>query len=177
MLILSHGEGGASVLSNSKLKPLLTLGFIFIFLTTLRLLWVAYHYPPEQPLAHEGVLDLQDYDLNDDQTITLNGEWAFFPNTFISPELANGNVSNMGKTLLPVPFEGKKNVTYQFGTYRLRILLDGNQGDVRTFGIRLPSAKTASALFINGRLKARSGTVADNPHEHKGEDIPSTFFF
>lgn len=172
-----HGEGGASVLSNFKLKPLLTLGFIFIFLTTLRLLWVAYHYPPKQPLAHDGVLDLQDYDLSNDQTITLNGEWAFIPNTFISPDLTNGNVSNMEKTLLRVPFEGEKNVTYQFGTYRLRILLDGNQGDVRTFGIRLPSAKTASALFINGRLKARSGTVADNPHEHKGEDIPSTVFF
>lgn len=160
-----------------KMRHLLALGVIFLILTSLRLLWLGYHYPADQPLAHDGILDLRTYELKNDKTITLNGEWSFYPNTFIDPAATQEDLRNSKRSVLPVPSKGDEEEDYRFGTYWLRILIDEEQPKGNTYGISIPSAKTASTLFINGKLKAKSGEVADSIEEHIGKDMPYTAFF
>lgn len=158
---------------NQKFKPILMICITFLILTSLRLIWLVYHAPPEQPLAHHGVLDLRSYELKDDKTITLNGEWQFIPEVLVDPSSTMRNVSNVKSEWSLVP--NKKNVPYTFGSYHLRVLLKPDQK--QTYGIRIPTAKTASKLFVNGQLVNQSGRVANNKESHKGLDMPYTAFF
>ncbi|WP_048601377.1 ATP-binding protein [Rubeoparvulum massiliense] len=162
------------------LKPIAVIVLVFLILTAFRLLWLSYHFPPDQPFAERGILDLRGYELKEDQTITLNGEWEFIPGTFAEPHLVEPNFEEEGVfpssiQWISVPTSNSAALPYQFGTYRLRILL--NHDEDQTYGLRLATAKTASKLFINGNLLAQSGEVGEKRGEHRGEDIPYTVYF
>lgn len=146
------------------------LFFLFLVLMSFRVLWLFYHFPSEQPLVHDGILDLSMYELKDNQTIQLDGEWEFSPGHL----LKNDELKNAEWTKLSIP---SKNTEDKYGTYRLKIVLNENQNKDKTYGIRIPSVKTASALFINGELKGESGKVANNLNDHIGKDEPYTAYF
>ncbi|MBO1005716.1 hybrid sensor histidine kinase/response regulator [Pseudogracilibacillus auburnensis] len=160
-----------------KWKHVYVIIFILVFLTAFRLLWLVYHFPPEQPPVSDGVLDLRGYELHEKRTITLDGEWSFYPENFIDPQLTEKAFSNIPWKKVIVPSSDSSMTPVRFGTYRLRILLDEIQMTGHQFGIRIPSTKTASALYINGILEAESGNVADNNWQHKGKDIPNSVYF
>ncbi len=138
-----------------------------------RLLWLAYHFPSDQPLAHNGILDLRTYELKDDKTMMLNGEWKFSEG-HLPREHEQENVE---WETIAVPTTSEDNRKADYGTYRLKILLNEKDYKERTYGLRIPSVKTASALFIDGELKGKSGEVADHPTQHIGKDIPYTVYF
>ncbi len=161
--------------SNKKYKHILIIIGIFLFLTGFRLVWLTIHMAPEQPNAQQGVLDLRNYELPEDQSITLDGEWAFFPKKLIDP--LQGESQSSDDIHVSVPTSQENILDAPYGTYRLRILLNDDQvNDGGEYAIRLPSAKTASALFANGKLIGTSGEVGETKHEHQGEDTPYTAF-
>lgn len=158
---------------NYKWKSVLVLILLFLVLLGFRLLWLAYHFPSDQPLAHNGALDLRAYELKDDKTITLNGEWKFSEGHF--PR--NNELQNVEWKTLDVPTSSADDIIAKYGTYRLKIMLNEKDQKERTYGFQIPSVKTASALFIDGEQKGKSGVVADNPTQHIGKDTPYTVYF
>lgn len=69
----------------SKKKIFFILGTFLLLLTALRVGWMFYYQPIEQPAAENGVIDLRDWDFNNNDVVTLDGEWKFIPNDLSAP--------------------------------------------------------------------------------------------
>ncbi|MCJ8008825.1 ATP-binding protein [Lederbergia wuyishanensis] len=152
----------------NKTKSILILIAILVSLTSFRLIWLFYHTPSEQPVAQHGLLDLREYDLNDKQTVTLNGEWNFLPEILL--ENPHQDHSTIEENIINIS-EGV-NPSYRFGTFYLKVLIDESTDLEQLFSISIPSANTASALYINGHLKDQSGKVAADEYNHIGKGNP-----
>jgi len=157
----------------------LTIILIFIVLTILRLLWLSYFLPSSnQPVAHEGIFDIRDLQLPDDEVLQLNGEWLYYPD-LVDPLTINDSTlaysSSINSQTIPIKDAGKAAQSY--GTYRLKILLNNNAAADNRYAIRIPAVSTASALYINGKLVGQSGKVASDSQNHKGQAAPYTVYF
>jgi len=170
-LIIANNE---RLTKKNKTKSVLVLFAILGFLTILRLIWFFYHAPSEQPMAQDGLLDLRGYDLQDVQTVTLDGEWTFYAERLVEDpqelHVLEGNHTEMsGGT--------DQDSSYKFGTYYLKVLIDENTDLTDLFSISIPSTKTASVLFVNGHLKDQSGDVAADAEHHSGKGSPYVVSF
>jgi len=169
-------------------KPLLTIAVFIAIMTAVRLGWNDYLNTldyPDPPAAKDGVLDLRGFAFNPRQTLTLNGEWEFYPDTLLdAAALANHpDAPPAEPVLLPVPgswnaaWDGAGNgppqpSAFRYGTYRLRILLDPDAA--AEFGIRLSRAGNASAVYVNGQRAGSSGEPAAEAERHEAENVPYT---
>ncbi|OZI13520.1 histidine kinase [Bacillaceae bacterium SAS-127] len=151
-----------------NIKKLLFVFITLLVLTGIRMIWIAYQMGPEQPVAHQGVLDLRDYELSDGETLILDGEWAFFPEVLWTPQLEE--LPQEQRIIVPVPKKENEDVPYPFGTYRLKILLPPDIE--RVYGIRVQSSEMVSKLFINGRQIVDTGQAT-----HQGQVLPYTALF
>lgn len=156
--------------NENKTKSIFLLIAILVSLTSFRLVWFFYHAPSEQPVAHEGVLDLREYKLTDEQTVNLDGEWIFLPEELLenSQQIKNSTKEN----IIPISKSDEQDVSYKFGTYYLKILLNESTDLNELFSVSIPSANTATALFVNGHLKDQSGKVASEQNVHIGKGNP-----
>ena len=109
------------------------------------------------PIAKKGVIDLRNNDFDKENYFTLDGEWEFYPNEFISN---TDNISSSPK-YIKVPFawnsQPKSYVSYpkfSYGSYRLKILL-GNKSEFPT--LRLQFISSAYRIFCNGKEYQNSG--------------------
>ncbi|NYV67361.1 response regulator [Bacillus sp. Gen3] len=163
-----------------KYKWALIIVIFLISITAIRLLWIGFLTRldfPENPSANHGILDLRGWKFSDRKTLQLNGEWEFFPNTFITTK---EQAEKRKKVYLHVPqkwdalFENDKKNSLHYGTYRLRILLDEHKQD---FGFRVSELNNASAIYVNGHLIGKTGQPANTLEDHKGKNIPYSVSF
>ncbi len=168
------------MLKNLKnIKWTLTIIIFLILITTIRLLWMSFLTKldyPQQPVASNGVLDLRGIEFNSKQTLQLNGEWEFYPSLFLSPD---EQTSEQNRYHQMIPGNWNKimeNKPFNYGTYRLRILVDEEQVN-QSFGLKINKINNASALYINGQQVGKSGNVASNEKYHSGSNIPYTVSF
>src|SRR5699024_12280202 len=59
---------------------------------------------------------------------------------------------------------------YGYGSYHLRILVDAEKET--TFSIRVPSVRSASALYANGLLVGNSGEVGKRAEDSRAWNVP-----
>ena len=157
-------------------KWVLIIILFIISITIIRLSWIGFLTQLDYqqiPSIKQGVLDLRGWKYSDHQTLPLNGEWEFYPSTFLS---SKDQINMKKENHLIVPNNWKtvfeEDQLYQYGTYRLRILIDNK--DVDTFGIRINKLNNASAIYVNGQKIGRSGKVSTTEEQHKGSNIPYT---
>lgn len=167
-------------LKTKKKKWALIILIFLMSITAIRLIWMnfltTFEYP-QSPSAEQGTLDLRGVELSDNQTLLLNGEWEFYPSTFISPEVfeENNDLVEDKKVDLHVPnnwnesFDSQDEHSFRYGTYRLRILLDH---DEELFGLRINEIRNASAVFVNGQLVGSEGQTATELEHHQAHNIP-----
>lgn len=138
-------------------------GVFLLLLTSLRLLWVNHYLTSDYPYAEGGIIDLRGVELPDDKGITLNGEWAFFSGQLIEPKSLTKQLSDAKQQWITVPGDWgeivseDENLSYGYGTYRLRVLLD-EQSNLYTLNFK--EIKSNAAVFINGERVAEMGRVA-----------------
>ncbi|MFJ7951497.1 ATP-binding protein [Lysinibacillus sp. NPDC096418] len=159
---------------------ILIIGLIFFTLTILRILWLAYFLPmDEQPYAQDGVWDMGNQALQDDQIFYLNGEWLYYPGALLDGKenITDEDWSSTEGKILTVPFNEKNPITQKYGTYRLKILLNENGTYDQNYAVHIPAIQTASALYVNGKLLGQSGHVGTNADAHKGQAAPYTVYF
>ena len=165
----------------------ITITFLSV-LTAFRFVWLHFYTTPDHPHAYQGKLDLRNWNQLVDNSITLDGEWEFHPNLFLMEEAADTSliVAEGGTKFAQVPGdwnaggwnsseETDTRSTYGFGSYRLRIQVDPDQGD--RYGIRIPSIHSSSELYINGKLLKRSGQPAKDKQSYIPLNVPYTAYF
>lgn len=127
------------------------------------------HKPLDHPQVKDGLINLEGWQFTNKQTIALNGDWEFYPNQFLKP-----NVDDYEEPeLIAVPGNWNQSVmddesmsAQGFGTYRLQIILPHDLD--QQYGIYVQDIATASKVYINGKLLAKSGNPAKLATDHKG---------
>lgn len=114
------------------------------------------------PEAHQGVLDLKQWDFEKQGLVSLKGEWAFYWQRLYTP----ADFKDSSKTptnYLTVPGYWNNGTTgfpgVGYGTYRLHVKVSGNE-KFEEFGINVPDAGTAYKLWINGEVISTNGIVS-----------------
>ncbi|MFF2014474.1 ATP-binding protein [Paenibacillus sp. NPDC058177] len=154
------------MISKANLHTLKKHGLILLLtlalLSGLRLVWYAVQAPSKAPQAVNGVLDMRGWNFEGSKSITLNGEWEFYPDKLLTD----------GKGELPEPtryvkvpgdwrsgFSDTKANSYGIGTYRLRILVDQPLNQPYSLWIR--KIENSSAIFINGEQQSAFGVFSE----------------
>jgi len=164
-----------------KAYRLVILVTLFIaFLTAGRILWIHHFQSSEQPYVIHGQLDLRSWNAAQGQTITLDGQWEFYPNLLIESGIKEEiNIAHPHYIKVPGHWNDslKEAVStpYGYGSYRLQILV--NPDHQYTYSIRVPSVRSSSSLFVNGRNIAGSGKPAAQEQDYVAENLPYTASF
>lgn len=145
-----------------------------VLLITSRLGWLYFFSAKDSPKVVNGTIDLTNVEFNSKEIISLDGEWEFYPNSFIIDE----QYSPSERKLLTVPGEwndftnNEKQPAYSYGSYRLLLKLPPNKKE--HYSIRVPSVRSSSQLFINGDLIKQSGQPAKTKQNYIPENKPYT---
>lgn len=162
------------MLSNNKLskrKILLIVCTFFLLLTSFRLLWMFYHQKPEQPVVKRGVLDLRTWQPSENETISLDGDWVFYPNTLLNPDIPNKHhqyitVPDSWENSLP------QKTPYGFGTYQLRI--DLPKKEKQLYSLYFKEIAASSEVYVNGESIYKAGQPGESKSAYTGHLQPFT---
>lgn len=127
-----------------------------------------------------GVLDLQNWQPEQDGALSLSGEWAFYWQRFLSAgEFAADSPDP--DLLAAVPGEwNKERIGEQklpgrgYGTYRLQVV-HAPQG--KPLAMRIPTYSTAYELYVDDRLLSSNGKVGTSPESYSPEYLPEVVEF
>lgn len=160
-------------------KIFFIVGVFLAILTLLRLAWFQLFASSNQPIASQGVLDLRGWDELAEHSVSLQGEWEFYPNSFLLENTHEDAHQKQDTQYIQVPgswnvSDGEKDA-YGYGTYRLRIFFDSQiKGH---YALHIPRINSAYEIFINGERVAYSGKVGEDREEYEPEDRSFTFPF
>ncbi|WP_028551678.1 ATP-binding protein [Paenibacillus sp. UNC451MF] len=163
-------------MKNNKTKTLIIVVVFLIILTGIRLLWNSINAIPEHPEAIQGVLDLRDWDFKTKPIMTLDGQWEFFPYTFLQSDSNRIAAASGQSSYLQVPghwlsaFSSDPSASYYYGTYRLRILI--NDASKLTYAVRVANIQSASKLYVNGQLLEAVGQIGELEEHYAFRNIP-----
>lgn len=121
------------------------------------------------PVAKNGVIDLRNWDFQNDGMTKLNGEWEFYKNELLEPE--DFNNTHLKKTYASIPgaLGGAG-----YGTYRLKILIDS---DDYLYSVKIDYVQNAYKLWANNREVVSVGEVGKNKNEMKPQMLPKAGSF
>lgn len=146
----------------SLTKILLFILLSLSILTLFRVTWESFYTPPEDYLAENGSVVLNNANLDDDTIIRLNGEWGFTPGVLLDPKSPSAPDS-----LIEVPSNWSNHLnldeekeTFGYGTYQLKVKLPNRE--LSSYGIRFERISTAAKVFVNGKLVNESDPIATN---------------
>jgi class 3 adenylate cyclase len=119
------------------------------------------------PIAKKGIFDLRKNIIGVHDGIPLNGEWIFSWQNF--DQLSQENIAGDSEQIVNLPsswktYKNKSGINYSregFGTYRLKILLPPNALNEQ-LSIRVPEIASAYKMFINNKLVAEQGQIAED---------------
>jgi signal transduction histidine kinase len=140
----------------------LYLVVILLFTATLNLSAV------NVPVAEKGVLDLREYDRNQDFMLNLNGEWEFYWKKMLRPyDFQNNAVKPEFYGKVPsywTDYSRTANTEkYGYATYRLTVLLP--HGLEKSLGIDLPVFDSSYDIYINGEYLGGNGVPGKTAEE------------
>ena len=129
----------------------------------------------EQPLAENGILDLQQYDIRNNGPVKLSGKWEFYWQKFLTSEqIIQNNLKPDCFIKVPVSWNGCK-VKEQilesngFATYRLKVLTKNFNGKL---AFKLPTQGLAYSLYIDDTLITTVGKIGKSKDTYSPEYLP-----
>lgn len=155
-----------------KTKTILAACLFILVLTGCRFIWFYHYNSSDHPEAEQGILDLRNWDGLERETISLDGEWKFYPEALLIP----GSKTDKKDDFISVPgnwkdsFSESQNNGYGYGTYYLKILVPKDID--LNYEIRALSIRTAAKLFVNGQETAVRGVPSDSSETHQGDPVP-----
>ncbi|MGE7615526.1 ATP-binding protein [Paenibacillus sp. NPDC101420] len=160
---------------------ILLLVFILVVLTGFRILWMETFQYPKQASIHNGQFDLRNWNAEDGSIHLLDGEWEFYPSQWLIDGNRQQLLGDNAPRHIQVPggwsevLHADKPSPYGYGSYRLLLYVDPAKH--LNYSIRVPSVRTASELYVNGRLLTKSGQVATTKDEYISKDLPYSTTF
>lgn len=165
----------------NKKEIILIVSLFVLLLTGLRIFWLDILNNTNQPYAVKGQIDLREWNFNDNHSITLDGEWEFYPYTWLVNEKPSNEATGKNLTYIHVPegwdssLQEGKVTPYGYGSYRLKVLV--NPSDNSTYSIRVPSVRSSSEIYVNGRQLSKSGKIGENADTTIAKNIPYSASF
>lgn len=162
------------ILNKTTLKNIFIILAFLAVLLSIRWAWLTHYATPEHPPAVQGVIDLRGWDIEQSPSITLDGEWEFYPSTFLShgeltPEMANASNYIQVPSDWRAGFPEAKDSSYGYGTYRLRILVD--QPLYEPYTLWIQEIQAASKVQINGKDIPVFGTLGENKESYSPKEV------
>jgi sensor histidine kinase YesM len=144
----------------------------------LRIGWFFHFNSSEHHTAIKGIVDLRDETFSDKATVSLNGEWEFYPSTFIIDD--SPSVSTVSQ-YIQVPGNWKKEMepltgnALGYGSYKLKILLPEQDNSI--YGIQLNGFGAFASIYVNGVLLNKVNTADIQPVKKIKKQGPMTSIF
>lgn len=152
-------------------NPFVQLFFFILLLLGGRSIWYLHYSPPEHPYAVRGIIDMRGWDFEQSPIIPLNGEWAFYPDQFVAFAGLQAGIPSPSR-YIQSPGDWReawdstsKADSYGYGTYHLRILVDGTAS--QPYGFAFDNVQTSSRVEINGDQVALFGKPSDQRHNYE----------
>ena len=130
-------------------------------------------YKTEKYIAQQGELALQAINFSEAQPIALDGEWAFYWQQTIAP---NVEENIQPDTFINIPGLWNKGAItehrydrFGYASLKLNITLPL---DTQHYLLRIPSLPSAYTLWANGKLVAQNGTFATNKQDEQAWTSP-----
>ena len=160
--------------SRNTWHKIILIFLFFLVLISFRFLWIHIFDGETEQTITDGELDLRDWDFSNNESITLTGEWDFYPHLLLDEPLEE-KIDQPPETIeVPSDWSQKLNPDnhspYGYGSYHLRIYVDPDE-DI-SFSMRIPSVRSASALYANGLLVGSSGEVGESKAESNAQNVP-----
>jgi signal transduction histidine kinase len=111
-----------------------------------------------------GNIDLSAHDFSEGDPAYLAGEWEFFWNKLLTPELSRTTTAD---NFIHVPGSWHRQGDYSplgYATYRMKMKLPDDQAGL---SIYFPIINASAKIWINGKLVESSGKVSDDPATYK----------
>jgi len=153
-----------------KIPRYVVLSILFLtILLGFRWIWSESFTIPAHPEPTKGLLDLRGWDLANASPISLDGEWEFHPQAFISNR--DVTIVDNPSTRIQVPGDWRNALpqsssSFGYGTYHLRILLDPSVKEVSLWGQKIQSS---SIIEMNGTIVAEFGQPATHAEAYRPE--------
>ncbi|WP_324607771.1 hybrid sensor histidine kinase/response regulator [Paenibacillus sp. IHBB 10380] len=118
---------------------------------------------------------MRGWDFENSRSVTLDGEWQFYPEQFLTHAKSQSSVS---QRYVQVPGDWRsalsteKNSSYGYGTYRLRILID--KPLEQPYGFWIQNIQATSIIIINGEKLGGFGVLAEQSEGYKPKVISYT---
>lgn len=127
------------------------------------------------PQAVDGILDLQNWSLNQDGPVRLNGRWSIHWDELLSGDVEAGEqVTQPIFTEVPGVWTHNGLPGRGYATYRLTVLTHGDTGKL---GLQIPAIAPAYRILVNGRVIAEAGVVASELTAVHAAYLPQTVLF
>ncbi|MDH4616966.1 ATP-binding protein [Brevibacillus sp. AY1] len=158
----------------------LFIGLLLVILSTSRMVWMELFREQKQVSIQNGQLDLRGWNPEDGDILLLDGEWEFYPSQWLMGGQQQGTGEEAPK-LIQVPggwneeLHAEKSTPYGFASYRLRLYVNPEMD--LNYSIRVPSVRSSSELYVNGRLLAQSGRVAKSKDDYIAKNLPYSTTF
>lgn len=128
------------------------------------------------PYVKDGILDLRDWDLDEDGNVRLNGEWSLYWGQLLEKTASLGTDEAKPDRLAEVPGEWTR---YEipgrgYATYRLKVLTSGDAGSL---GLHIPAIAPAYKVIVDGQTIAEAGTVGIDRSDTQPAYRPQTVVF
>ncbi|MCP4749928.1 MAG: hypothetical protein GY866_03455, partial [Proteobacteria bacterium] len=131
-----------------------------------------------RPVGVEGVLQVEGWNLKNDGTINLDGQWEFYWNRLLSPDDFKGSVVPSKTGYIDVPgywdgyeADGRKLTGVGYATFRLTI---ENVETDNLLAFDIPLMHTAYVLWVNGRIVSSNGRVGKTAENSRPQYLPKT---
>jgi len=155
--------------------------FFLLVLSFTRILWIDYFSNVSDIDIENGSLHLENWQAQDDEILLLDGDWEFYPSQLIYSDGKSSNIQKMERQLIHVPdgwhdaLEEGEESPFGYGSYRLKLYVDPD--DEKNYSLFVPSVRSASEVYINGRFVAHSGEVGTSKETHDAKNLPYTTTF
>lgn len=132
------------------------------------------------PTAVQGILDLSDWNLEEDGIVHCDGEWEFYWKQLLEPgDFAGQLPRQTGFYHVPSTWNGyeidqEKLSGDGYATFRLTTRLGNPQG---VHAVRLKVMATAYSLWVNGEFLASNGKVGESPESTISQSLPQVATF
>ena len=124
---------------------------------------------PDAPEAVDGVVDLSDWEFEEDGIISLSGDWEFYWEKLLEPAdfLEKPQPEKTGFIYVPSDWNGyevngEELPGYGYATYRLTVK---NLKKNEVMGIIKPELTTSYNLWVDDELLSVNGKVSSDPEE------------
>lgn len=160
---------------------LLSIVLFLLILTGARLLWIELLYHDAEVTIEKGYVDLTDWDKSKEKVLILNGEWELYPSQWLYNEDGHVNKQLNTANYVPVPGNWSTALTpettnsFGYGTYRLQIRV--NENEPTNYSLSIASIRSASEVYVNGKLLANSGEIGTSQDDYVPKNLPYTTTF